>query len=111
MSKAQLGAGNVEIELDGETAVLKPSLRAAQTISRDAGGIMGAAEAVIRLDFDVINRIVALGLGKEPKDTEDQVWRTGISELSPKVNRFLTILANGGRPPKDKGGEGDADPR
>lgn len=111
MSKAQLGAGNVEIELDGEAVTMRPSLKAAQTISRDAGGIMGAAEAVIRLDFDVINRIVALGLGKEPKDTEDQVWRTGIANLSPKVNRFLTVLANGGRPPKEQGGEGEADPR
>lgn len=111
MSKAQMGAGNVEIDLDGERVTLKPSLKAAQTTSRQAGGIIGAVDAVTKFDLDAITNIIALGLGKEPKEVADAVWRTGVANLAPSVVAFLTVLANGGRHPDATGGEGGADPQ
>lgn len=108
MSKASLGIGNVEIDLDGEKVVLRPTLKAAQTISRLNGGILGAVEAVVKFDLETITSVVALGLGKEPKDVADRVFEAGIANLAPAVVRYLTIIANGGRP---SGGEEAADPR
>lgn len=111
-NKAKIGAGNVEIELDGETVTLKPTLRAAQTISRQAGGIMAAVERIGKFDLDVLTQVVALGLGREPKDVADAVWRTGMADLSAPVINFLSVLANGGRPiQQDEGGEGADDPQ
>ena len=102
MSKATLGAGDVQITLAGEAATLRPNLRAAQTISRSAGGIVGAMQSVGKFDLDVIASVVALGLGKvKPADLNEvaeQCYATGLADLVPKVTEYLTILANGGRP-------------
>lgn len=112
MGKAKLGAGNVEIELDGEIVTLRPSLRAAQTLSRQADGLIGAIERVSRFDLDTLTSVTALGLGREAKDVAEAVWSTGASTLAPKAIKFLGMLSNGGRPADDSsGGEGDADPR
>lgn len=112
MSKPTLGAGNVEIELDGETVVLRPSLMAAQAISRQSGGISSAVRAVGNYDFDVIVSVVALGLGatgQDAKSIPEKVWRTGLTDLVGPVSTYLTIIANGGRPMS--GGEGEGDPQ
>jgi len=114
MAKATLGAGNVEIELDGQTVVLKPTLRAAQTISRQSGGILGAVERIGKFDLDTMIQVVTLGLnatGKEAQTIPDKVWETGMTELVAPVTKFLSILANGGRPVDEDGGEGDGDPQ
>lgn len=110
MGKASIGAGNVSITLDDEEVVLRPTLRAAQTLSRQADGLMGAIERVSRFDLDTITSVVALGLDKPTKDVADAVWRTGVSDLAPAAIRFLGILANGGRPSDGSGGEEKADP-
>ncbi|WEX10279.1 hypothetical protein [Chelativorans sp. AA-79] len=106
-SKARLGAGNVEIELDGETVVLKPTLLACQTLSRQAGGLSAAVEAVGRMDFDMLVSVIALGLNKKPNDVADAVWRTGMTNLIAPAIRFLTIVSNGGRPLEGTGGSED----
>jgi hypothetical protein len=113
-SKAQIGAGIVSIELDGDDVVLRPSLQAAQTISRQSGGISAAVAAVGRFDFDVIVSVVTLGLGVTGKDAKaipEKVWRTGLTDLVGPVTKFLTIIANGGRPIDGDGGEEDGDPQ
>lgn len=114
MSKAQLGAGNVAFELDGEDAVLKPSLKAAQAISRHAGGVRAALQAVAGLDFDTIVHVVGLGLGAEGRELKalpEKVYATGLAELVAPVTRYLVIIANGGRPADETdGGEGDENP-
>ncbi len=101
-SKATIGAGDVTIVLGGEPAVLKPSLRAAQTISRQAGGVIGAMQAVGKFDFDTVTLVIAQGLGRvkpnEMNEVAEQVYATGLTDLVPKVTEFLTIIANGGRP-------------
>lgn len=114
MANAKLGAGNVTITLDGEDYTLKPSLRAAQTLSRQAGGLIAALEAVGRLDLDAMVSVIALGIGAEGAEAKalaEKVWRTGVADVSAPVTRFISIIANGGRPPEATGGEEDADPR
>lgn len=108
-----IGSGNVTITLDGEDVVMKPSLKAAQTISKTSGGIIAAVQAVGRMDFDTVVTVIALGLGKtgtrDVQDIAEKVYATGITELVEPVTRFLTIVANGGRPVA--GGEEEQDPR
>ena len=114
MTTASLGAGNVTITLDGEEAVLRPSLKAAQTISKQSGGIIAAVNAVARFDFETIVSVIALGLGvsqgRAVQDLAEKVYATGLTDLVEPVTRFLTIVANGGRP-VEAGGEGERDPR
>lgn len=116
-SKARLGAGNVEIELDGDTVVLRPSLRAAQAISRANGGVMEAVAKVQRFDLDTITSVIALGMGstgtnrRELEDLAEKVYDTGVMDLAAPVIKFLSIIANGGRPADENGGEGGADPQ
>ena len=114
MAKNHIGAGNVAIELDGETVVLRPNLKAAQNISRAKGGIMAAVEAVGRFDFDVIVNVIGLGLGvegKEARELPERVYTTGLADLVGPVITYLTTLANGGRPVQETGGEGTEDPQ
>jgi len=111
MAKASLGAGDVDIVLDGETVTLKPSLKAAQAISRQAGGIMGALKGLSELDFDIVTGIIAVGLGRQADDVAGAVWRTGIANLVPGASEFVTVVANGGRRrPKDGGSEAENPP-
>lgn len=102
MSNPSLGAGDVNLMLDGEMVTLRPTLRAAQTISRQAGGIVAAMQAVGRFELDTITQVVALGLNKvKPGDlpeVAEKVYRTGLTDVVPAVTTFLTNLANGGRP-------------
>ena len=102
MTKATLGAGDVSVLLDGEMVTLRPTLRAAQTISRQAGGIVTCMQTVGKFDFDTIVMVVAQGIRKvkpnEITEVAEQVYRTGLTDLVPKLIEYLTNLANGGRP-------------
>ncbi len=110
-SKAKLGAGNVEITLDGETAILRPTLKAAQTLSRRSGGLVALVQEVTKFDLDAVTAVVALGLDRQPKDVADAVWRTGVSDLAGPVVEFISVLANGGRrSDESEGGEGESGP-
>lgn len=125
MNEPKLGGGNVTIRLDGEEVILKPSLQAAQTISRQAGGLAGAMQAVLKLDLDVVTTVVGLGLGyggtkKPPQDLAEKIWRSGLTDASEGALAsgcilFLRVLANGGQMPNDDvivedGQEGDNHP-
>lgn len=111
-SKAKLGAGNVEITLDGSTETLRPSLRAAQQLSRRSGGFTDLVGQVAKFDLDAVTDVVALGLGRQPKEVAEGVYATGVAKLSGPVIEFIGILANGGRRPEEsEGGEGEADPQ
>jgi hypothetical protein len=114
MSKPSIGAGNVTITLDGEEVTLRPTLRAAQTISKQSGGIMSAVQAIGRFDLEVMTSVIALGLNvtgpRDVNDVAEKVWSTGMADLVEPVTRYLSILANGGRP-VEQGGEGTSDPQ
>lgn len=109
-TKARLGAGDVEIELDGETVVLRPTLKACQAISRQAEGVLGAIGRVQRYDLDTYVQVVTLGLGAEGKEAREmpgKVFRTGMMQLIGPVTRYLMIISNGGRPAVDPDGTDD----
>lgn len=115
MTKTTIGAGNVTFMLAGAEVTLRPSLRCAQAISKQSGGIMAAIQAISRFDLEVMTSIIALGLdAKGPQEMSKvatQVYETGMSNLIEPVTTFLTILANGGRPVDSDGGEGTVDPQ
>lgn len=117
-TKAKVGAGNVTVTLNEQEYTMVPTLNAAQTTSRLNGGIRGAIDAVIKLDLDVITRVVQVGLG--PKVTReigaklpDYIWQAGMTdsggEIVSKCIEYLTLLSNGGRPmtPAEAGDDGD----
>ena len=110
MSKPVMGAGNVEIELAGEQLTLKPTLHACQSISRQSGGIVGAIQALGRLDFDALVNVIALGIGRKNKDIEEAVFSTGMDVLNPLAIEFVTNISTGGRK-QEGGGEGNSDPQ
>lgn len=112
MSNATLGAGNVAITINGEAMTLRPNLKAAQTISRQAGGILGAIQSVGKFELDVIVNVIALGTGTPPKDAEplaEKVYQNGLSDLVAPVTEYLAVLANGGRPVSEE--QKPADPQ
>lgn len=112
---ARLGAGDVEITLDGQARTLKPTLKAAIAISRMTGGLAGAMARVSQLDFDVIVAIIRAGLDLSDvgaKDLEAKVYRSGVgfeSGLANQVNSYLSNLANGGKP-REEAKDDEANP-
>jgi hypothetical protein len=111
-SKAKLGAGNVDITLDGKTETLRPTLRAAQALSRRSGGFSELVNEVAKFDLDAVTAVIAMGLDRKSQDIAEAVWRSGVAEMAGPVIEFIGILANGGRrPDQSAGGEEDADPQ
>lgn len=110
--KPEVGIGNIKVVLNGQDYELVPTLGAAQGVSRIGGGLRAIIGRVVDLDLDLITRIINLGLGpkvvKELGGAEkvaEYVWQTGLldgeGDLSALVARYVTHLANGGRPPKE----------
>lgn len=95
--------GEVQIELDGETVTLKPTLRAAQMVNASLNGFRGAFESIARFDLDAFALVVAAGLGKttqaELDEVAEKVFRTGLVSLSDPLTKYAAMLSNGGRPP------------
>lgn len=107
------GAGDVEITLDGEKRVLRPTLNAIRKVSRLADGVGGAVAKVQKVDFDAIVMIVAVGLDlteEGAKGLEEKVFATGAMNLSAPCVKYLTILANGGRPITTEDGSSKENP-
>lgn len=108
------GSGNVEIILDGREYVLRPSLDAALTLSRQSGGIRAAIAKVVDLDLDTIVSVIRLGIGREEakriKDLDRLIWESGLldnqGELILRCVDFLSNIARGGRAPADGGSSG-----
>ena len=106
------GAGDVTLELGDEKLVLRATLNAGLTISRTAGGIRGAIDKVMQMDFDTIASVIRAGVGqKEAKkhDIEQLLWDNGLmdsqGQVLAKVVEFLTNLARGGRPAEEEDSE------
>lgn len=97
------GAGDVEIELNGNTEWLKPSLAAALLISgSEWGDPRSLADRVLGLNIYAIRYVIAAGTGRKPDDALlADVYATGTVVIFGKCLRFLHIIANGGREPKE----------
>lgn len=104
------GEGDVEITLLGKKVFLKPTLKAALMVSR-ASGTLGSAELydqVAKLNLDAIAYTVAAGMGKEPDEVLESVYRNGMIPLMGKCMTFIRTLNYGGRLPKEEPkGDGD----
>lgn len=104
--------------MGGETLVLRPTLQAGLSISRQAGGVRGAIDKVIAMDFDTIVAVIRHGIGPEEakrvKNLDRLIYENGLmdsqGEVLGKCSEFLFNLARGGKPQSetdDDGEEGD----
>ncbi len=96
---------DVEIDLDGETFYLRPSLKAANAISREFGGFLGAFEALRLLNLQATQFIVRSACTSKNISTDDlneRVWRAGVGKLTGPLAKFISILQNGGRDPSEE---------
>jgi hypothetical protein len=105
--KADPGAGDVPLTLDGEELVLRPSLEACRAISKLAGESLAVAVGRVmeRLDFEFIVEVVALGLGESSpnikKQIAEKIYRQGVITVAANVVQYIRSVMNGGRRPDD----------
>lgn len=89
--------GTVDIKLDDETYTLQPTLGAVRAIEAHFGGLRGASQAINALSIDGCAVIIAGGAGLTGKAAEavaEQVWQTGVLEVSVQLNAYLVALYN-----------------
>lgn len=89
--------GTVDIKLDDETYTLQPTLGAVRAIEAYFGGLRGASQAINALSIDGCAVIIAGGAGLKGKAAEaiaEQVWQTGVLDVSVQLNAYLVALYN-----------------
>lgn len=94
--------GEVEIELSGRKEILRPTLDALLTINA-LGGVMGAYGKLQSYDFNAYVAIIAAGLGKKPRDIQDEVFRAGFVDFVEPLCDFVDSVSRGGKPKNDDG--------
>lgn len=108
MSQPEFGAGDVVVQLGEHEVTLRPTLKAAMTLSGQRGGITTMVQRCLDFEFDAIYTVVLAGLGGEnSKDLPELVYSAGLINLSAICIKFLHIVANGGRPLGEDESEGD----
>ncbi len=111
MSEHKIHSGDVEVVLGDHKLTLKPNLDAAIRLSGLPGGITKMVDRCLNYEFDAILSVITTGIGKSSKDLPQLVFETGMVELSPICIKYLSIIANGGRPmDEEEEGEGEPDP-
>ncbi len=98
--------GNIDIEIDGVTYHLRPTLAAVRAIEARFGGLRGAANALLAISVEGAAFIIAAGANLTEKQTvglPEAVWQEGVVELTPLLNKYLAALYNprGGEPGKE----------
>lgn len=104
--------GEVSISLNGEIVVLKPSINAWRSISRQYGGMIPASQKLQSFDIDAMVFVIQTGAqlsGDAARNLDRRVYENGIAELLRPLIEYLNLLGNGGRPPSDAGDEGSAE--
>ncbi|WP_145155561.1 gene transfer agent family protein [Pseudomonas oryzihabitans] len=89
--------GNVDLEIDGETYQLRPTLAAVRAIEARFGGLRGAAAGLHGTSVDAVAIIIAAGANLTEKQAEalpEKVWQHGVATLVPEVYKFLGALYN-----------------
>lgn len=103
----KLNDGEIEISLNGDTLVLKPTLAAIRALSRIGGGLSGVQTKLAAQDFDTVAQVIRLGAGMKDADAkslDQRIYRNGLgSDLLVPLIRFVAILGNGGKPVDDDG--------
>lgn len=107
--ESKINAGEVTLVFNDEGMILKPTLRAATTISRQYNGYANARAALVSENFDAVVFILRLGLNlndRDARDLPDKVYKNGLTaELLIALIKYVAILGNGGRPLPDEPGE------
>lgn len=99
MSKAEIGAGDLAITLGEHEVVLKPTLKAAMSLSRSPGGLTKMAARCLDLEFEAIQSVIVAGMdGKFSRDLAELIYQAGVINLSAACITFINIVANGGQP-------------
>ena len=92
---------DINITLAGQPATLSPTLGAAirlNTLHGNFGSLLAKLEAY---DLKAAAETVNYGLGRAPADLErttEEVFATGLVDLTPNLIGFVIRLANGGKP-------------
>lgn len=100
----------VEIELDGRTHKLVPSMNACLGISDIDGGGAMAAMRCERLDLRTICKVIELGVGFNPRQAQmipEAVYKAGVMKCAGPCIEFINIVNNGGKRLKDDEPEDD----
>ena len=92
------GSGDVQIQLEGKPHALKCTLQAAMILSSQPDGIIGLTRRIQNFDLNAFVLVIGQGLGKQSRDLPGLIYRTGLFELQLPCIRYLTNLANGGKP-------------
>lgn len=105
----------IEVDLGGHCpAILRPTLGAAISLSKRHGGLMNVLAALERYDFDIAVEVVEAGMrvgAEQHQIIAEKVFSAGVVALTPNLVRFVILLANGGRPLKEKGEEAEQSER
>lgn len=99
---SDLSEGEVQITLNGESLVLRPTLAAFQNLSRMHDGLAGVRDGLAKQNLDTVCNVLRHGLGLDDKGAKHlpaKVYKNGVSAdlIIPLIN-FIGILGNGGKP-------------
>jgi hypothetical protein len=105
---AQLNEGDVEITLNGQTLVLRPTLRAMNAISSSNGGLNKVRQMLVDQEFSTVVSVIMHGANlagqRDAKELPEAVYRNGLdAPLLVSLINYVAILANGGKPLPDSG--------
>lgn len=95
--------GEVTFTLAGQPATLSPTLRAALRLSALHGNFGALLAKLEAYDLKAATDTVQYGLGRpdnEMKQTTEEVFATGLVDLTPHLISYVIRLANGGKPLK-----------
>ena len=104
-NQPRVGAGDIVLKLGEADYILKPTLRAMQSISREFGGLQPASSRILAMDLEAITRVVTHGAGLTQRGADglaEKLWRAGLDIGTGGVCQtcfdYLQVLARGGRP-------------
>jgi hypothetical protein len=100
---AQINEGDIEINLNGQTLVLRPTLRAMNAISSANGGLNKVRQMLVDQEFSTVVSVIMHGANlagqREAKELPEAVYRNGLdAPLLVSLINYVAILANGGKP-------------
>lgn len=108
---SKIDQGEVRISLDASELVLKPTVRAALTLSRLFDGLTNARLALGRTNLDSAITIIRIGANlseRDAKNLEERVFAEmgrepgATATMFVNLHRYVSILENGGRPLPDE---------
>lgn len=100
--------GEVEIEMEDEVLVLKPTPHALRTILTKCGGAQEAFRKIYLMDyqtiFDVLEAATAASYEKKvnAKVLEENIFKHGIINLVAPLTKYVNLLINGGKEPVEE---------